>query len=72
MKEKIVRFIMGVLGYGVIMISILYFVDWNYPSKWTFILVYSVLISLADLFIFKKLSQFIYRLLGGKGEIPGA
>lgn len=54
------------------MISILYFVDWNYPSKWTFILVYSVLISLADLFIFKKLSQFIYRLLGGKGEIPGA
>ncbi len=61
-KEKLVRFILGVIIYGVLMLVILFLFDWDYPNKYTFTIIYAILMSLAELFISKPLSNLIQKL----------
>ena len=55
MKEAITRILIGVLTYGIISILFFYVVDGT--ISWLYIITFSVLMSLGDYFIIRKIKE---------------
>lgn len=66
MKQKVVHFIIALIFYGLFAYVTVYFFDKENPNPWFYIIFWSVIMALVDVFIFAKMR---YALKNAKKSI---